>query len=464
MVEIRALAATGMLGTGFRAASLAQGLRQRPCFIGCDAGSTDAGPYYLGSGRTKSSPDATRRDLRLMLEGARAYRIPLLIGSGGYGGARRHVAEVRELIVGLAAEAGLHFRLAVIESEMEPAKLREFLDQGRLRPLGPAGGPGHLDHTAIDRSTRMVAVMGAEPFQAALQSGADVVLAGRASDAAVYAAYPLRAGIPEGVAWHAAKILECGAASVEHRPYPDCMFAWLHEDSFTIEPPNESLRATPQSVLAHTLYENPDPFRLLEPGGCVDTSQAAYEAWGARGVMVRGSRFEHHDRYTVKVEAAARVGYRAFTFGGIADPLILRSLDAFLDGVTTTIAEKTEASLGLVMGRDFSLRYLRYGLDGVPGTAAGRAVEGGPPTAPREVGLVIDVIAGDREHALAIITVAYHTALHYQVPAWTGLTSNIAFPFSPPYFDGGEVFEFTSNCVAELTSPLELFPMELLDV
>jgi hypothetical protein len=87
-----------------------------------------------------------------------------------------------------------------------------------------------------------------------------------------------------------------------------------------------------------------------------------------------------------------------------------------------------------------------------------------PERPPREVGLVIDIVAPTREEALAVVTVAYHTALHYQVPAWTGLTSNIAFPFSPPYFDGGEVYEFTSNCLAALKSPFELFPIEFEDV
>ena len=37
-------------------------------------------------------------------------------------------------------------------------------------------------------------MMGPEPFQKALEDGADVVIAGRASDAAIYAAIPLMQG------------------------------------------------------------------------------------------------------------------------------------------------------------------------------------------------------------------------------------------------------------------------------
>ena len=59
MVEIRALAATGMVGTGFAEASLERAMDARPHFIGADAGSSDPGPFYLGSGRAQASRAAT---------------------------------------------------------------------------------------------------------------------------------------------------------------------------------------------------------------------------------------------------------------------------------------------------------------------------------------------------------------------------------------------------------------------
>ena len=84
--EIRVLAATAMLGSGFLESSFEEGLRRQPHFIGCDSGSTDGGPYSLGMGRPGFSRDATKRDLRLMLLGARRLDIPLLIGSAGTAG------------------------------------------------------------------------------------------------------------------------------------------------------------------------------------------------------------------------------------------------------------------------------------------------------------------------------------------------------------------------------------------
>ena len=61
MREMRALATTGFLGTGFLEESLNRAMEARPDFIGCDAGSTDPGPYYLGSGETQASRAACQR-------------------------------------------------------------------------------------------------------------------------------------------------------------------------------------------------------------------------------------------------------------------------------------------------------------------------------------------------------------------------------------------------------------------
>ena len=79
-------------------------------------------------------------------------------------------------------------------------------------------------------------------------AGADVILAGRASDTAIFAAYPTLHGFSEGLAWHAGKILECGAAAVVNRTAPDCMFAWLRRDHFEVEAPNPALRSSQKSA------------------------------------------------------------------------------------------------------------------------------------------------------------------------------------------------------------------------
>src|SRR5450759_4168867 len=112
--EIRILSPTGVCGSGFIESSFAKALSQKPDFIGVDAGSTDPGPAYLGSGRMAFPKDAVQRDLRLMLRGARRLGIPLLIGSAGTAGADVQLNLFYELIQELAAADQLKFKLALI--------------------------------------------------------------------------------------------------------------------------------------------------------------------------------------------------------------------------------------------------------------------------------------------------------------------------------------------------------------
>jgi len=71
----------GILGYGFPAASLEKALEQSPDAIVVDAGSTDAGPHKLGAGTAIVSRMAAKKDLSLLMAGARRLQIPLVIGS-----------------------------------------------------------------------------------------------------------------------------------------------------------------------------------------------------------------------------------------------------------------------------------------------------------------------------------------------------------------------------------------------
>ena len=66
--EIRYLSLCGMLGYGYSQQSLEYALSKNPDFIGVDAGSTDPGPYYLGSGESFVKTLQMKRDLSLVLK------------------------------------------------------------------------------------------------------------------------------------------------------------------------------------------------------------------------------------------------------------------------------------------------------------------------------------------------------------------------------------------------------------
>src|SRR5215472_14045762 len=124
---IRILGASGQLGYGVPTPAFSAGLDRQPHLIGCDMGSIDIGPYYLGSGELATAPAATRRDLRKVLLGALQLKIPLVIGSAGSAGARPHLEQTLTRLREIAREGGLHFRLGVLHADIAKGVLKAAL-------------------------------------------------------------------------------------------------------------------------------------------------------------------------------------------------------------------------------------------------------------------------------------------------------------------------------------------------
>jgi hypothetical protein len=455
--EIRVLAATGVCGSGFREASLAEAMRRQPHFIGCDCGSTDPGAYPLGAGTTAFPRVAIKRDLRLMLLAARQAGIPLLLGSAGTAGGVPHVAIVKDILGEIAAEEGLSFPLALIQAEQDKTYLKQRLRQGRIKPLKPAPS---FDEAVIDRSTRIVGMMGSEPYLRALDHGAEVVLAGRSSDTAIFAGIPVRAGIPAGIAWHAAKILECGAASVEQRTSPDCLMATCRADHFDVEPLDPALRCTPQSIASHSLYENADPYLHVESNGTIDLTHSQYEALDDRRVRVTGSQFIPAETYTVKLEGAEKVGYQSVVIGSIRDPFIIRQIDDWVARVYERVHARVADVYGEALSRDDYVFYIRvYGKNGTMGP-----LEPVKDIHTHELCLLFEVTAPTQEIASSIAAITRHQAIHLPIPEWGGLITGVACPYNPAYLERGAVYRFCVNHVVEPDDPYEMFPIEYIDV
>jgi hypothetical protein len=455
-MEIRVLAATGVLGAGFKVDSLSRGIALEPTFIACDAGSTDSGPAYLGSGKPKLSREACARDLRLLLKARDALGVPLIIGSCGTSGCDVGVDWIAQLAREIASQERLHFNAALIKSDQSKAYLKRRLAEQRIRPLFPAPP---ISEQVID-SSQIVGMMGVEPIQAALVAGANVVLAGRASDSALYAAIPITLGAEPGLSWHAAKALECGAACAV-MPAADCMFATIRDDHFDIGPLDLNAACTPQTIAAHTLYENANPFLLTEPSGVIDTEGAEYRALSDRLVRVTGSRFREAAQYTIKLEGSQLVGYQTVVIGGIRDPYIIRALDTLLPKARAFFdARIADLFPGQLTCKDYDISYRIYGRDAVMG-----CLEPERNSAPAyEVGVLITITAPTQELADKIATFVSHVSAHLPIPEYQGIISSIAYPFSPPELPRGAVYRFSVNHVVIPDDPYEMFRTELVEV
>ena len=137
--------------------------------------------------------------------------IPIIVGSAGTAGGDVHVDGVLAIVREIVAEHKLKLRTAVIYAEQDKTYLKNLLKHHRIVPLDPALP---ISDNVIDRSRRIVGMMGVEPLQQAIEGGADSVLAGRCSDSALFAAIPVMRGFPPGLAWHAGKVSECGTCDL----------------------------------------------------------------------------------------------------------------------------------------------------------------------------------------------------------------------------------------------------------
>jgi hypothetical protein len=294
---------------------------------------------------------------------------------------------------------------------------------------------------------RIVALMGSEPYMAALHAGADIVLGGRTTDTAVLAALPLLRGMGPGPAWHAGKIAECGGQCTLN-PRAGGVMIRVGHDAFEVEPLDASNRCLPHTVSAHMLYENSDPFLLHEPGGILDVSDARYHAVTDRVVQVTGSRFIAQP-YSMKLEGAAGGDFQTIMLVGIQDRAVLAEVDRFVAQMHRYLVGRVKETMGQRTGRfDISLR--AYGWNAVSGTVIG------PPTpAPREVGLLFVATAGTQELATQIAKTCNPAFFHMPLDVDTELPS-YAFPFSPSEIERGQVFDFKLNHVVFVDRPDEL--------
>lgn len=447
--SVRVLTPSGMLGAGWDHATVERGIALGADVISVDGGSTDSGPYYLGAATPKTTAKAVARDLRSLLTAAAGAGIPVIVGSCGTGGTDRGVDWVAGIAAEVMAEEGLDLEVARIYSEQRAADLKEHLAAGRIHALPPLG---ELRAETLESCTHIVGAMGHEPIVAALRAGAQVVFAGRATDTALAAAYPLMKGMPAGPTWHAAKIVECGGQCTTN-PRAGGVLATIDADGFTIEPLDPAVACTPITVAAHMLYETVNPYEMREPDGTLDVRDARYTALDDRVVRVEGSRFHVADQYTIKLEGARITGYETMSFSAIRDPLILADIDAWADLMRTMIRQRVGQTLGLADHEyDFDLRL--YGHNAVLGDLE---PESGPP---REVGVMLLVNAPDQATATAVAKVANPLMLHLPTPRMDYLPS-LAFASSPAEVERGAAYEFVLNHVVDCDDPTSLFRIEM---
>lgn len=428
---MKIVALNGLLGYGYSEEALNIAFSEKVDYLGVDAGSTDPGPYYLGSGKSFTDRSAVKRDLALALPKALSHKAPFIIGTAGGAGSDIHVNWVKDIIKEIAEEQNLSFRLGVVLSDVTNEYVLEKFENNKIINMS-IDAP--IDRCAIEESTRIVSQIGIAPIIELLKKSADVILCGRACDTAIYAAPCIYEGFDAGLAFHMAKIMECGAMCSEPVAAADVMQAYIEKDYFELRPANPIRRCTVERVAAHTLYEQQNPYLIFEPDGVCDLTNSKFEQIDQRTVRVTGSVFHEAEQKTLKLEGVKCSGYRTICPAVIYDPETIKNIDFITKTVTDFVEENTKSTLD---AQSYTLMFKKSG------------------GAESSMSIIIDVVGKTQQIADTVCALARSRMLHCDYEGRKSSAGNLAFPFSPSDIHMGEVYEFSVFHLAKVDSLLE---------
>ena len=455
-MNTRVLVPSGVLGLGFDRQALAAGVALKPDVICIDGGSTDSGPFSLGTSTSKYSRAACVAEWRDLMAARAQLNVPLIIGSAGTCGTDDMVDWMLDITRQIATEQSdanaPALKVALLYSEQQPSDMAQAFRDKHITALQPDIG---LDEATITNCAHIVALAGAEHIQAALETGADIIIAGRTTDTAIVSALPIMQGCHEGASWHAAKIAECGALCSTH-PTSGVIIVEIDESGFTIFPTAKGARCTPHSVSAHMLYENTDPFVLYEPGGYLDVHNAEYHAIDERTVRVSGSKWVATLPYTLKLEGAKLVGYQSTLIALLRDAHYVSNASAWVSRLSDYLNNSVQASLDLKPD-DFFIEFRLIGVDATLGELETRLSEH------HEIGVLVIVTAQTQDLCDEIAKIINPFLLHYPLTDDEPLPT-FAFPYSPAQSSRGPLYEFCLNHIVSVETPLSATRLVSLEI
>ena len=437
---MKIVALNGLLGYGYSEEALEIAFSEKVDYLGVDAGSTDPGPYYLGSGKSFTDRGAVKRDLELALPKALDQKAPFIIGTAGGAGSARHVLWLKEILLEIADEKKLQFKLGTVYSDVSKDYVLEKLSAGKIVNMSDEMP---LQQKDVEESSTIVSQIGIAPIVALLEKQADVIICGRACDTAIYAAPCIHEGYDPGLAFHMAKIMECGAMCSEPVAAADVMQAYMYEDYFELRPANPIRKCTVDRVAAHTLYEQTNPYLIFEPDGVCDLTNSKFCQVDERTVRVTGSVFREATRKTLKLEGVKCAGYRTICPATIYDPETIRQFDNMAKTVMDFVKENTKKTRP---ADSYTVSF---------------KTNGGPESS---FGIIMDIVGKTQEIADTVCALVRSRMLHCDYPGRKSSAGNLAFPFSPSDIHVGAVYEFSVFHLAEVDSLLETAKIEMEEI
>ena len=443
--SLRFLSPNGHLGFApTKRGSFEIGLQSNPDFICADSGSSDIGPGPLGADTSASPLQWQTHDLEMMLLASRRRRVPMIIGSAGDTGSNSRVDMFVRIIQDLARKHGLEqFRLGYFYSDVRIEDLEKKIERGDAI----TGLDGRADLTAevLDQTDRVVAVAGIQPFVALLDQGAQVIIGGRSSDCAIFAAPAVRDGYPKALAYYLGKVLECASFCAEPYAGKETVMGEITMDDVKVTAMHPDQRCTVASVAGHAMYERANPFFEYFAGGAIDMGECRYEQFSEKTTRITGPRFVPAETVRVKLEGAGKEGERYIGIAGIRDPYTIDNVDAVIAWAREQVRERFGET-------GYALHYHVYGRNGVMGDMEPLKHRPG-----HELCVVVQGVAPSKEMAQEVCMTGTRQMFYARLPEAKGTAGGVAFvvdevlPASP-------AFRWTVNHTVRVDDPMELFP------
>ena len=445
---LRILCPNGHLGFApTRLGSFNLGLAAEPDMVACDSGSCDCGPVPLGSDGTASPLAWQRHDIEAMLVGARRLKVPMMIGCAGDTGTNSRVDRYVGIVKELAAEHKIpRFKLGYFYSEISKEAVRRKIAAGdAVRGLD---GRPDLTLAELDATDHIVAVAGVHPFIKLLDMGADVVIGGRSSDCAIFAAPAIRKGYPEALAYFYGKVMECASFCAEPYGGKESIIGEITMEDVKVTAMLPEQRCTVASVAAHSMYERSNPYYEYFLGGHIDMSQCVYEQFDERTTRVTGPRFIPATELRVKLEGAGKVGERYVGMAAVRDPYTISRIDEVIAWAKAAVRERFGET-------GYQLTYTVYGRDGILGE-----LEPFRNRPAHELCIVVQGVAPTKEMAEEVCMIGTRQMFYARLPNVKGTAGGVAFMLDE-VMPASAAYRWTLNHTMGIDDPLELFPVHL---
>ena len=445
MASLRIICPNGHLGFApLKPVSFQTGVDTTPDFIAADSGSDDIGPVPLGND-TCASPKAWQlHDLEKMLLASRRIGVPMMIGSAGDTGTNSRVDMYVEMIREIAARHGLApFKLGWFYSEVPHEVVRAKIRGGS--PILGLDARENLTESELDATSRIVAMAGVHPFMKLLEEGCDVIIGGRSSDSAIFAAAALHKGYPEAESYYLGKVLECASFCAEPYGAKETVMGEITAEHVEVTAMADFQRCTVASVAGHAMYERSNPFHEFVAGGKLDMTHCAYDQVSEKTTRVTGMTFEPAVEFRVKLEGSGKVGERFVGMAGIRDPYTIANVDAVIDWARQQTIDR--------FGPDgWELHYNVFGRNGVMGDMEPLRDKPG-----HELCVVVQGVAPTREMAEEVTMTGTRQLFYARLPDVKGTAGGVSFVLDE-VLHASPAYRWTLNHTMAVDDPLELFP------